>query len=199
MINNLFVIKLFIIFTSLLHTGTLAQQTDFHVALNISVPTQYLEISPLGIKAYVNYGRKEKINFRFSISGNYQTIDGSSKIKKIGDGFFTKLEGNVFVNTNFLVENLLIGTGIGYYSMIVNDESDHAQFAGDEVVLNEDLDSNVGFNIFLEKELGGFIFNLSYVYTNLSLHQVVSSEYFYNGLKTTYELPFHLINLSVGI
>ena len=176
-----------------------AQQFEIDFGVNIVAPSNIIIISPFGLRAsgsltFDNY------SFRTNLSLNYHSsFHKSDDFIGLGDAFFTQIEESIIYQSDENFNNIYIGVGLGYYSLLENDNSAHVSEQSPGIwVDNYGFDSNIGFNLLVGKDIGIVIIELKYIYTSFNLEQYYYSYITKESGIRVIDYSFHAINLSVG-
>lgn len=193
--------KLLVIFSGFFVISSniiLAQKVEFNAGVNIIAPSDILIFSPFGIRTGINL-KFEQYILRTNLSLNYHTgFYKDDDFLELKNAFFTQLEEAILYQTKDNLKNIYFGAGLGYYSVLDNDNSAHASEISPGIWLNNHgFDSNFGLNIIVGKDFGTLILELKYIYTKFRLERYYYDENSGNGDKYL-NFSFHALNLSLG-
>ncbi|PID60518.1 MAG: hypothetical protein CR986_03875 [Ignavibacteriae bacterium] len=188
----------FTIFLIIFSTRTHSQDFDFHFGVNILSPFNILTFSPVGLRIGGDLVFDD-FRLRTNFSANlFAGFENNIEYTDFHDCFFTQIEESFIYPTKNKFAGFYFGGGIGYYSITVNEQSDHAYvMPPNALVDNEGFNSNIGLNLILGKEFRYFFLEIKYIYSNFGLersfHKIIGG----SNVKRELDFSFHTLNFSL--
>ncbi|PID60517.1 MAG: hypothetical protein CR986_03870 [Ignavibacteriae bacterium] len=187
----------FTIFLIIFSTKTHSQDFDFHIGANMIAPFDIINFSPLGLRVSGDLVFDDFL-LRTNLSFNYHSeFNNNKKFHGLVNGTFAQIEESFIYQTKDSFKNIYFGSGIGYYSVTINEQTSHpSEISTGIVVHNDNFKSNIGLNLMIGKTFDNVFIELKYIYSNFRLER-----YYYEvgvGEGDRYlDIPFHAINFSL--